>query len=104
MPRLLILLTPLLWGLASVHALAQPAGEQTPMAQAVAVIKLKPKWQRIEINEDPLAGSFPSFSNSASTWFFGSTVYDYNPVNWNFVHTDDNEPFRRPALTQRSMA
>ena len=52
MPRLLILLTPLLWGLASVHALAQPAGEQTPMAQAVAAIKLKPKWQRIEINED----------------------------------------------------
>jgi hypothetical protein len=53
MPRpLLILLTLLLWGLTSVHALAQPAGESTPMAQAVAAIKLKPKWQRIEINED----------------------------------------------------
>ena len=49
MPRLLLIL--LLCGLTSVHALAQPTSEQTPMAQAVAAIKLKPKWQRIDITE-----------------------------------------------------
>ena len=52
MLRLLILLILPLWSLTSLQALAQPAGEPTPMAQAVAAIKLKPKWQRIEINED----------------------------------------------------
>jgi hypothetical protein len=41
---LLILLT--------AHAVAQPTSEPTPMAQAVAAIKLKPNWQRIEITEE----------------------------------------------------
>jgi hypothetical protein len=45
--RALILLT-----LLSVHAVAQPTSERTPMAQAVAAIKLKPNWQRIEITEE----------------------------------------------------
>ena len=49
-PRLILL--SLLWGLASVHAPAQPAGEPTPVTQAVAEIKLKPNWQRIEISEE----------------------------------------------------
>ena len=41
---LLILLT--------VHAVAQPTSEPTPMTQAVAAIKLRPNWQRIEIAEE----------------------------------------------------
>lgn len=45
--RALILLT-----LLTVHAVAQPTGESTPMAQAVAAIKLRPNWQRIEITEE----------------------------------------------------
>ena len=45
--RALILLT-----LLTVHAVAQPTSEPTPMAQAVAAIKLKPNWQRIEITEE----------------------------------------------------
>jgi hypothetical protein len=43
--RALILLT-----LLTVHAVAQPASEPTPMAQAVAAIKLN--WQRVEITEE----------------------------------------------------
>ena len=43
-PVLLILLT--------VHAVAQPTSEPTPMTQAVAAIKLRPNWQRIEIAEE----------------------------------------------------
>jgi len=35
--------------LLSVNAVAQPTSEPSPMAQAVAAIKLKPKWQGIEI-------------------------------------------------------
>ena len=35
--------------LLSVNAVAQPTSEPTPMTQAVAAIKLKPKWQGIEI-------------------------------------------------------
>ena len=45
--RALILLT-----LLTVHAVAQPTSEPTPMAQAVAAIKLKPNWQRIAITEE----------------------------------------------------
>ena len=45
--RALVLLT-----LLTVHAVAQPTSEPTPMAQAVAAIKLKPNWQRIEITEE----------------------------------------------------
>ena len=37
--------------LLSVNAVAQPTSEPSPMAQAVAAIKLKPKWQGIEIAE-----------------------------------------------------
>ena len=44
-----LVLLVLLWGFALVHAAAQPASEPTAMAQAVAAIKLKPKWQGIEI-------------------------------------------------------
>ena len=45
--RALILLT-----LLTVHAVAQPTSQPTPMAQAVAAIKLRPNWQRIEIIEE----------------------------------------------------
>ena len=45
--RALILLT-----LLTVHAVAQPTSEPTPVAQAVTAIKLKPNWQRIEITEE----------------------------------------------------
>jgi len=45
--RALILLT-----LLTVQAVAQPASEPTPMAQAVAAIKLKPNRQRLEITEE----------------------------------------------------
>ena len=45
--RALILLT-----LLTVHAVAQPISEPTPMARAVAAIELKPNWQRIEITEE----------------------------------------------------
>ena len=45
--RALILLT-----LLSVHAVAQPTSEPTPLAQEVAAIRLKPSWQRIEITEE----------------------------------------------------
>ena len=45
--RTLILLT-----LLTVHAVAQPTSGPTPLAQAVAAIKLKPNWQRIEITEE----------------------------------------------------
>jgi len=38
--------------LLTVHAIAQPASEPTPMAKAVAAIKLQPNWQRIEIAEE----------------------------------------------------
>jgi hypothetical protein len=48
--RALILLT-----LLTVHAVAQPTSEPTPMAQAVTAMKLKPNWQRIEITgEKPI--------------------------------------------------
>ena len=36
----------------TVHVVAQPTSEPTPMAQAVAAIKLNPNWQRIEITEE----------------------------------------------------
>jgi hypothetical protein len=45
--RALVLLT-----LLTVHAVAQPTSGPTPMAQAVAAIKLNPNWQRIEITEE----------------------------------------------------
>ena len=45
--RALILLT-----LPAAYAAAQPASEPTPMAAAVAAIKLQPNWQRIEIAEE----------------------------------------------------
>jgi hypothetical protein len=34
------------------RAAEAPAAEPTPMAKAVAAIKLKPKWERIEIDKD----------------------------------------------------
>jgi hypothetical protein len=49
--RPLPILLGLAWGVTSFPALAQPTGEPTPLAQAVAAISLKPKWQRVEIKE-----------------------------------------------------
>ena len=51
MLKKLPILLVLLGSLASVHSVAQPLSEPTQLAQAVAAIQLKPKWQRIEINE-----------------------------------------------------
>ena len=45
--RALILMT-----LLTVHAVAQPTSEPTPLAQAVAAIKLRPNWLRIEVTEE----------------------------------------------------
>jgi hypothetical protein len=45
--RALILLT-----LLTVQTVAQPVSGPTPMAQAVAAIKLKANWQRVEITEE----------------------------------------------------
>jgi hypothetical protein len=42
--------------LLTVHAVAQPTSEPTPMAQAVAAIKQRPNWQRIEITEEKPTG------------------------------------------------
>jgi hypothetical protein len=49
--RPLQILLALAQGVTSFQALAQPTGEPTPLAQTVAAINLKPKWQRIEIKE-----------------------------------------------------
>jgi hypothetical protein len=50
--RPLQILLVLAQGLTSFQAFAQPTGEPTPLAQVVAAINLKPKWQRIEIKEE----------------------------------------------------
>ena len=44
--------TLILLGLSAAYAKAQPASEPTPMAAAIAAIKLQPNWQRIEIAEE----------------------------------------------------
>jgi hypothetical protein len=52
MLKKLPILLVLLGSLTSVHSAAQPVSEPTQLAQAVAAIQLKPKWQRIEINDE----------------------------------------------------
>ena len=52
MPKKLPILLVLLGSVASVRSAAQPVSEPTQLAQAVAAIQLKPKWQRLEISEE----------------------------------------------------
>jgi len=61
MGKEVLILLVLLMGLTSVQAAAQPAAEQTPMAQAVAGIKLKPNWQQLGSHtDDNLRASRPA--------------------------------------------
>jgi hypothetical protein len=83
----------LLWSFVLSTAVAQPAGEPTPMAQAVAAIKLKPKWQRIEIAEEKP-------TNYRLQLYYKPTGQPASPVIGQAEASTDTKEIARAVLAQ----